>query len=379
MGIGAVLIGGTIRWHRAIAVMALAAAPLFSGTAPQTLTAYKGTTPAIDGTFSPGEWADAAFAAGLAGWKEECTVPNEPSDLSLICYVKHDDTCLYFAFDVTDNVIYGIDTPRWVGAGSDSATVHSLSATGWPWYGDGVELMVDAQNASSGSGPVGNGTSWKMVCSTHKSRLGGFTTGGLLEGAPSTAFTTYQNWITAGAMKTAVRIKPQNEGSGYVIEWKIRGNPCLQIAQGTFWSASAGQKSMGLNIEIEDLDVLAEGSGCWMNFRHIGNWVSGNKEIMSAWGTLVISPANNPAASAQSSAQPLAPSDRLTISGSTIRINRGVAYRVTVQNAQGKTVCRWAGKGAARCQLPDSLPSGTYEVRALLDDQETSRTIMIGH
>jgi len=373
-----ILIGGTRRWYRAIGVLALAAAPLFSGAAPQTLTAYKGTTPVIDGTLSPGEWADASSITGMTGWKDECTAPNNASDLSLSCYVKHDDTCLYLAFNASDNVVYGIDTPRWVGTGSDSATVHSLTATGWPWYGDGVELMLDAQNASSGSGPVGDGTSWKMVCSTHKSRLGGFTSGGLLEGAPSTAFTTYQNWISTGAMKAAVRIKPQNEGRGYVIEWKIRGNPCLQIAQGAFWSASAGQKTMGLNIEIEDLDARADSAG-WMGFRHICNWVSGNKELMSAWGTLVISPANNPAAGVRSVGLSAPASDRLTISGTAIRINRCIAYRVMVQNAQGKTVCRWAGKGAARRQLPDSLPAGTYQVRAQLDEQEIDRAITIGH
>jgi len=36
---------------------------------------------------------------------------HRPKDLSLKGWVKHDGRRLYFAFDVTDDVLYGIDTP----------------------------------------------------------------------------------------------------------------------------------------------------------------------------------------------------------------------------------------------------------------------------
>jgi hypothetical protein len=359
-----------------LAAAALCITPLYAGTAPPTVTIYQGSTPTIDGVLSPGEWSDAVHIPGITGWHEECSAPNNPSDLSVTCSIKHDDTCVYFAFDVTDNVIYGIDTPRWVGSGQDSATVHSLNATGWPWYGDGIELMIDATNASTGSGPAGNGSSWKMVCSSHKSRLGGFTSGGLLEGAPSTAFTTYQNWITTGAMKAAVRIKSGSEVSGYVVEWKIRGNPCLQIANGQFWSGSSTQKTMGMNIEIEDLDERADSAG-WMCFRHIGNWVLGNKELMSAWGTLVISPANNPASAAKIDQIPA--TGQLSVSGRCIWVRSSISYGLTLENAQGKSVCRFDGKGEANCYIPDSLPAGSYLLRGSIDAKKIKMPVVIMH
>ena len=160
--------------QRKLIMFACAAAlvsSIYAGAAPQTLTICKGTTPTLDGTISSGEWADAVHIAGISGWHDECAAPNTISDLSLACYCKHDDTCVFFAFEVTDNIVYGIDTPRWVGAGMDSSTVHSLTSIGLPWYGDGIELMIDAANSSANAGPAGDGSSWKMVCSSHKSRL----------------------------------------------------------------------------------------------------------------------------------------------------------------------------------------------------------------
>jgi len=356
-------------------MVGLLASGLSAGAAPQTFTAYKGATPTIDGTLSPGEWSDAAFINGLSGWKEECRVANNAADLSLTCYIKHDDTCLYFAYDVTDNIIYGVDTPRWVGAGSDSATVHKLDSTGWAWYGDGVELMIDAANASSMSGPAGNGSSWKMVCSTHKSRLYGFASGGLLEGAPASALSAYQTWITTQAMKAAVRLKPASEGRGYVIEWKIRGNPCLQIGNGQFWSGSSGARTMGMNLEIEDLDQLADSAG-WMGFRHIANWIGGNKELMSEWGSLVIDPGNNPSNAARD--KPASAPGQFSISGNRMSIRGSLDYRIALQDTRGRTVCRFDGRGGAHYSIPEKLPAGSYLVTGAIDGKkiETSTAIV---
>ena len=39
---------------------------------------------------------------------------TDPRDLALRGWVKHDGKRLYFAFDITDDVLYGIDTPRWL-------------------------------------------------------------------------------------------------------------------------------------------------------------------------------------------------------------------------------------------------------------------------
>ena len=63
---------------------------------------------------SPGEWSDATEFFGVRDWVPQFSPTDDPKDLSLHGYVKHDGKRLYFAFDVTDDVLYGIDTPRWL-------------------------------------------------------------------------------------------------------------------------------------------------------------------------------------------------------------------------------------------------------------------------
>src|SRR5437867_922015 len=126
---------------------------------------------------------------------------TDPKDLSLKGYVKHDGKRLYFAFDVTDHVLYGIDTPRWLP--DENAKAHELSRTGYPWFGDEMEVLINAANQWQGNeNSAGNGASWQMVCNLTKSRKGGVGVGGLLEGEPrsqQSAWDTYQRWILSGA------------------------------------------------------------------------------------------------------------------------------------------------------------------------------------
>jgi solute:Na+ symporter, SSS family len=73
---------------------------------------FLGTTPAVDGVVSPGEYADATTFTGVSDWVPQFSPTRDPKDLSLKGYVKHDGSRLYFAFEITDDVLYGIDTPR---------------------------------------------------------------------------------------------------------------------------------------------------------------------------------------------------------------------------------------------------------------------------
>lgn len=138
-----------------------------------------------------------------------------------------------------------------------------------------------------------------MVCSTHKSRLGGIGAGGLLEGeerSMESAWNNYQKWIKTGAMKAAVRIKSEGEGHGYIIEWMIKPNPCLEVSPGKFWSPDLDIVKMGLNIAIGDLDEKEKGEGNFANFHH-ENWWAGQKDMrtwLKQWGTLVVMPDANP-------------------------------------------------------------------------------------
>ena len=267
----------------------------FAGLAPDKVSVYKGTTPVLDGYLSPGEYDDASLFTGTKDWFPACAKTTDDNDLSIKVWVKHDGQNLFFAFDVTDNIVYGFDIDRWLPNGNKNA--HDLTRDGWPWFGDGLELLVNASNSWNTNATVatGNGSSWQMVCSSHKSRLGGVGKGGLLEGEPRsvlTAWNNYQSWILSGAMQAVVRIKTPEEGHGYIFEWMIKPDPCLEISPGKFWSPEMGEVKMGMNIGVQDLDNKVDGTG-WENIRHEDWWANyNNKQPVPPmeWGTMILVP-----------------------------------------------------------------------------------------
>jgi SSS family solute:Na+ symporter len=259
-----------------------------AGDFPRTLYAYPGRTPVMDGVLSPGEWDDALLFTGVQRWTAQLSPVTDPKDLSIRVYVKRDDQRLYFAFDVTDDVLYGIDTPRWLPAGNPKA--NDLTAEGWPWFGDSVELMINASNRwSAGQTAAGDGASWDMICNLTKSRKGGAGHGGLLEGEPRAnlkASNTYKQWLASGAQEAAVRIKPG--GHGYIIEWAVRFNPCLEVEPGKFYSVAMGDRAMGFNIALRDADEKEKGKGSAGNLHHEA-WLAGDKgeeAQLKNWATL---------------------------------------------------------------------------------------------
>ena len=262
--------------------------PLRAGDFPRTLYAYPGRTPVLDGVLSAGEWDDALQFTGVTRWTHQFPAPANPKDLSVRIYIKHDDQRLFFAFDVTDSVLYGMNTPRWLPR--ENPRAHELTSEGWPWFGDEVELLVNASNHwTNDQTAAGDGSSWDMVCNLTKSRRGGVGYGGLLEGEPRSnpkAWSTYQRWILSGAQEAVAKPKPG--GRGYIIEWAVRFNPCLEIEPGRFYSPALGDRAMGLNIVIRDLDEKEKGAGNFANFHH-EEWLAGAKDVetqLRNWGTL---------------------------------------------------------------------------------------------
>ncbi len=239
-----------------------------AGDDPRSLQAHPGKTPTLDGVISPGEWDDATVFSGVEGWKPQFSAVTGAQDLSLKGYVKHDGKRLYFAFDVTDDVLYGIDTPRWLPSNNPKA--HELTREGFPWFGDEVEVLLNASNHWTGNqDSAGNGSSWQMVCNLTKSRKGGIGVGGMLEGEPrrnADAWRTYQEWILSGAQECAAKPKPG--GKGYIIEWAVSFNPCLEVEPGVFYSTALGDRPMGLNILVGDLDEPERGADNPFGFHH---------------------------------------------------------------------------------------------------------------
>lgn len=146
--------------HSAFVIAAVAVFSMLPGVLggewPRELKAFHGSTPKIDGVIEEAEWKDATRFEGVEGWTPQFTPPTKKDVLSLTGWVKYDDKRLYFAFRVTDDVLYGIDTDRWLPEKNPKS--HELSRDGWPWFGD--------ENAA------GNGSSWQMVCNLTSSRLG---------------------------------------------------------------------------------------------------------------------------------------------------------------------------------------------------------------
>ena len=80
--------------------------------------------------------------------------------------------------------------------------------------------------------------------------------GGLLEGEPrrdAKAFATYSNWIDTKAMIAATSIKPNHKG--YIIEWSIALNPCVEVEPGKFWSPAMGDREVGINIALGNTNL----------------------------------------------------------------------------------------------------------------------------
>ena len=272
--------------------LACLCAGVHAGEWPRELKVFRGTTPVIDAVIATDEWTDAIAIEGVAGWTPQFTPTKNPKDLSLKGWAKYDDERLYFAFEVTDDILYGIDTPRWLP--DNNANAHALSPQGWPWFGDEMELLINASNTWQGDeNAQGDGQSWQMVCNLTKSRLGGVGKGGLLEGEPRVnpqAWKNYQDWITSGAMKAAAKPRPQ--GKGYVIEWSVAFDPCLEIAPGKFYRPGDEEVRMGLNIAVGDLDEKPKGDGNFGSFHH-EDWFAGAKDKrtnLRQWGTLRLMP-----------------------------------------------------------------------------------------
>ncbi len=264
-----------------------------SGPKP-LMRAWRGTAPTIDGVLSPGEWDDATRFRGGRGWVATFTPTRDDADLALEGWVKHDGTSLYFAFRVTDDVLYGIDTPRWLP--DENPKAHELTREGFPWFGDEIEILINARPTGKepdSANAAGDGSSWQMVCNLTKSRLGGVGVGGLLEGEPRSsakAWETYQRWILTGAMKAAA--KPLRGGKGYVVEWMIRADPCLEVKPGVFWSPALGETRLGLNLAVGDLDEKDRGKGNFGHFHHEDWWSGGpqTRTQLNNFGTLVLMP-----------------------------------------------------------------------------------------
>ena len=70
----------------------------------------------------------------------------------------------------------------------------------------------------------------------------------------------------------------------------VRLRACLEVAPGKFYSPAMGDRSVGLNIAVGDVDTPESGAGNFGNFHH-EEWFSGDpkrRTDLREWGTLRI-------------------------------------------------------------------------------------------
>jgi SSS family solute:Na+ symporter len=276
--------------------------PLSLSVTPSILNSYIGTTPLLDGILDLTEWSDATlFGTNISLFDAQFDPVTDYLDLSITSYVKHDQTRLYFGFNVSDNLLYYYQTSHWLPSANSFA--ENLTRSGFPWFGDEMEILINAPNTytSPFDGVTGTPGVFQMVFNIHKSRLFGMGIGGILEGEPrssDTAWNNYQDWIYSRAIECAVHIFPQeSDGTNrYGMEWAIDFTPLLQTSHGVYYNTSQGIVEIGLNIALGDVDTEAQGS--IYGLRH-EMWYSGNTScfnhgnchtLLSYFGTLALHP-----------------------------------------------------------------------------------------
>jgi|EP00908_Phaeocystis_cordata_P015280 SSS family solute:Na+ symporter len=191
---------------------------------------------------------------------------------------------------VTDDHLFGVDGPRWCPRGNPAC--EPLTPEGWPWFGDGVEVLISTHGGRPHSTVAGNASQWQMVCSSAKSRLGGIGVGGLCEGEPrqsAAAWRTYRRWIERGLLRCATRPRAERTGGarGFGVELAIDFSLLLLAATGRPYSPSLPDTELGVNIALGDVDEPARGDPVF-GFHH-ESWLSGtrdNRTQMSQFGTL---------------------------------------------------------------------------------------------
>lgn len=356
-----------------------------AGQSPANLHCYKGTTPVIDGVISRGEYDD-AVSFNSRDWIDQFGSISDYNDLSVIGWTKHDGTNLYFAFDISDNVLYGFDTPRWVPP-ENPEHVHDFSKASYPWFGDAIELLINATNTwpkEDNTFNYGDARSWQVVCNHSKSLLAGIKKGGLIQGEQRdnpVAWENHEKWIRSGAMKAVTKVKPDK--SGYIVEWMITPE-CLQVSEGKTWSPELGLVKIGLNIAIQDLDDYNAAPANWGRFNH-ELWWTGEKDKQTwpkQWGTLFLHPDEKSLSFHVSSNGN--DSDEGTISKPFATIQRAKqAVRAVINKAQNvnDSITVWIHQGIYRLETPlifTEYDSGSQDLKVIYSAWPGDKPVISG-
>lgn len=262
----------------------------------RSMICWKGDSPNFDGYIGDSEYADASRFSWSEEWveamKQEIT---SPEDLYFEGWVKHDREHLYLAFDIRDDLFYGIETERWCPPQDPFTHVIGERERGRPWFGDMIEILIYGRllDLKVPIGDVtGDGRGIQIIYNLTKSFEGGVGVPGMLPHGPNRTIENFENnkrWILHKIIET--RTKRYDEDNRYTVEIRIRLNGGIEIAEGVYWSAEMEDTPIGFNLAVGDVDTRDKSPD---NSLHHETWwagkmTGGNGEPRKKfWGLLIM-------------------------------------------------------------------------------------------
>ena len=223
------------------------------------LVCWKGSTPQFDGSIRVSEYGDASHFEWGPDWIEAMQAEiASPEDLSFTGWIKHDGVHIYLALEITDDLFYGIETERWLPPQNPDAHVVGERETGWPWFGDMVEILLYGRMADLGvpiSDVTGDGRGVQIIYNLTKSHQGGVGVPGMLPHGPNRTVENWDNnrrWILDDIIETRTSIDEPNDR--YTVEARIRLHGGIEIGEGRYWSTDAPDTPIGFNLAVGDVD-----------------------------------------------------------------------------------------------------------------------------
>ena len=260
-----------------------------------------GKAPALDGVAAPGEWDDAlVLRRANDPWphdtmSQRTNVTYDAADLGCAVRMKHDGSHLYVLCEISDDLLYNLDTDEWAPAPGEPRKGRTpepprqkpywKSPEGkedWGYWGDCFEIGICANtNGGYRSFPVTGPADTNRFAECWKVQ-GNISYGRIMAGS------LLQKWVDDGAMKCAMKHEAKK---GYVLEWSIAFNPCFAVGDGQYYEPGKSP-AMGMQLFLLDADT-PESAAASLNklIHHQGVWPycgTGSKKSRVNWARLVL-------------------------------------------------------------------------------------------
>lgn len=268
------------------------------------MVCWKGATPGFDGRVDEGEYDDAASFEWNAEWVEAMKQDiTSRQDLDFKGWIKHDGEHVYLAFDITDDIFYGIETDRWLPQQDEFAHVIGERERGRPWFGDMIEILTFSRMLEIGqpvSDVTGDGRGIQIIYNLTKSLEGGVGVPGMLPHGPNRSVENWENnkrWILDDIIETRTVIhEPDNR---YTVEVRIRLDGGMEISESEYWADGMPDTPIGFNLAVGDVDEAEKTPD---GLLHHETWWAGKTvrqgpgPRVKLWGVLVLTSSEKPKA-----------------------------------------------------------------------------------